>query len=58
MCEGMSDKELVTIAMNRYCDLQRIKKCETNENPELEFQLRKARAELTLYGINIEELKY
>lgn len=58
MCEGMSDKELVTIAMNRYCDLQRIKKFETNENPELEFQLRKARAELTLYGINIEELKY
>ena len=58
MCESMTDKELTMNAIKRYCDLQRIKKFETGENPELEFQLKEAKTELTAFGVNIEELKY
>lgn len=58
MGEDMNEKEIIDIAIRTYCDLQRIKKYEQGENPELEYQLKAAKAKLSLYGVNIQELEY
>lgn len=54
----MNEKELIDIAIRTYCNLQRIKKHEKGENIELEYQLKEAKAKLSLYGVNIQELEY
>ena len=56
--EGMSEKEMIDITIRTYCNLQRIKKYEKGENPELEYQLKEAKAKLAIYGVNIQELEY
>ena len=53
-----SEKEIIEITIRTYCNLLRIKKYETGENPELKFQLKEARAKLAIYGVNIQELEY
>lgn len=58
MSEGMTDKELVDITIKEYCDLLRIKKCQTNENTELNFQIREKEVKLAAFGINIKELQF
>lgn len=57
MGEDMNEKEIIDLAIRSYCDLQRIKKYEKGENPELEYQLKAAKAKLALYGVNIQELE-
>jgi len=53
----MSDKELVTITIDRYTDLQRIKKCNGDVvNLELEYQIRVVEAKLSSMGILIEKI--
>lgn len=54
----MNEKEIIDMAIRVYCNLQRIKKHETGENPELEYQLKEAKARLTVYGVNIQDLEY
>ncbi len=54
----MNEKEIIDISIRTYCNLQRIKKFEKGENPELEYQLREAKAKLALYGVNIQDLEY
>ena len=54
----MNEKEIIDMSIRIYCNLQRIKKHEKGENPELEYQLREARARLAVYGINIQDLEY
>ena len=58
MNEDLNEKEIIDMAIRTYCNLQRIKKHETGENPELEYQLREAKARLTVYGVNIQDLEY
>ena len=39
--EEMTEKELITVLIDKYTDLQRIKKANNNvENEELEYQIR------------------
>ncbi len=53
----MTEKELISITIDRYTDLQRIKKANGgNENAELDYQIRVAVAKLSSMGINIEDL--
>ena len=40
MVQDMTDKELITTMIDKYTDLQRIKKADTGNNPELEYQLK------------------
>lgn len=56
--DDMNEKEIVEVAIRTYCNLQRIKKHEKGENPELEYQLKEAKAKLSIYGVNIQELEY
>lgn len=53
----MTDKELITITIDNYMNLQRIKKENGNhENSELEYQLKGVVAKLSSLGINVEDL--
>lgn len=57
MVNDMTEKELITITIDTYMNLQRIKKENgTQENRELEYQLRGVVAKLSSMGVNVEEL--
>lgn len=53
----MTDKELVTMTIEHYTDLQRIKKANGEQvNPELDYQIKVATAKLSAMGISVEDL--
>lgn len=53
----MSDKELITVTIDRYTDLQRIKRANgNNENKELDYQIKVVIAKLSSFGINVEDI--
>lgn len=55
--EEMTEKELVTILIDKYTDLQRIKKANKDApNEELEYQIKATTAKLSSMGVNVENL--
>lgn len=53
----MTEKELITVLIDKYTDLQRIKKVNNNvENEELEYQIRATTAKLFSMGVNVDDL--
>lgn len=53
----MSDKELVTMTIEHYGDLQQIKHANgTQENPVLDYVLKLTVAKLSSLGVNIEDI--
>lgn len=58
MADNVTDKELMDTTIKEYCDLLRIKKYQTSDNPELNFQLKEKEIKLAAFGINIKELKF
>lgn len=53
----MAENELITITIDTYMNLQRIKKANGNhENIELDYQLKGVVAKLSSMGINVEDL--
>lgn len=54
MSDQMNEQELKKVAMERYTNLQRIKKY---GKEELEYQERVLKAELQMLGISTEELE-
>ena len=57
MCDIMTDKELITVTIDRYTDLQRIKKANgEQENSELEYQLKVTVAKLASMGVSVEDI--
>jgi hypothetical protein len=57
MVQEMSDKELITVTIDRYTDLQRIKKANgNNENAELDYQIKVVTAKLSSLGVNVEDI--
>ncbi len=53
----MTEKELITITIDRYMDLQRIKKENGNhENKELEYQIKGVIAKLSSMDVNVEDI--
>ena len=54
--EDMTEKELITIMIDKYTDLQRIKKANgDHENTELDYQLKVIKNKLSALGIPTEE---
>lgn len=54
---SMSDKELVIITIDKYTDLQKIKKANGNhENKELDYQIKVTLAKLASLGISVEDI--
>ena len=51
----MTDKELITVTIDRYTDLQRIKKANGgHENSELDYLIRVTIAKLSSLGVSVE----
>lgn len=54
--EDMTEKELITVMIDKYTDLQRIKKANgDHENVELDYQLKVIKNKLSALGIPSEE---
>lgn len=51
----MTPDELKQVTIDYYVNLQRIKKADTGNNPELEYQLRVCKNKLASLGIPSEE---
>lgn len=57
MEETMTKEELITITIEKYMDLQRIKKANAGvENTELEYQIRGTVAKLSSMGVSVEDI--
>ena len=57
MYDVMTDKELITVTIDRYTDLQRIKRANgEHANPELDYQIKVAVAKLASMGVSIEDI--
>ena len=57
MVQDMTDKELITVTIDNYMNLQRIKQANGDTvNKELDYQLRGLVAKLSSFGVNIEDL--
>lgn len=57
MVQEMSDKELITITIDRYADLQQIKKANgEHKNEMLDYLIRVTTAKLSSLGVNVEDL--
>ncbi len=55
--DEMTEKELITVLIDKYTDLQRIKKANKDIiNEELEYQIRVTTAKLFSMGVNVEDL--
>ena len=53
----MSDQELKTLLIDKYTDLQRIKKANGDTvNEELDYQIKVETAKLSSFGVNVEDL--
>lgn len=55
MVDEMTLDELKQITIDYYVNLQRIKKADTGNNPELEYQLKVVKNKLAALGIPSEE---
>lgn len=54
---SMSDKELIVITIDKYTDLQKIKKANgDHENKELDFQIKVTLAKLASLGVSAEDI--
>lgn len=58
MSQEMTEKELIMVTIDKYTDLQRIKKANgNNENAELDYQIKVVIAKLSSFGVNVENFK-
>lgn len=55
--EEMTEKELIAVLIDKYTDLQRIKKANKDTtNEELDYQIKVTVAKLSSMGVNVEDL--
>ena len=53
----MPEKELITVLIDKYTDLQRIKRANNGvENQELEYQIKVTIAKLASLGVSVEDI--
>lgn len=53
----MTDKELITVTIDRYTDLQQIKKANGgHENEMLDYLIKVTVAKLSSMGVNVEDI--
>ena len=55
--EEMTEKELITVLIDKYTDLQRIKQANGDvQNKELEYQIKVTVAKLSSLGVSVEDI--
>lgn len=53
----MTEKELITVLIDKYTDLQRIKQANGDvHNKELEYQIKVTVAKLSSLGVSVEDI--
>lgn len=53
----MTREELISVTIDKYTDLQRIKKANGNhENKELDYQIKVVIAKLSSLGVSVEDI--
>lgn len=53
----MNEKEMINNLIDKYTDLQRIKKADKGENEELNYQITITKAKLEAFGIITSDLE-
>ena len=57
MNEGMTREELINVIIDKYTDLQRIKKANGDTvNRELDYQIKVTIAKLSSLGVSVEDI--
>ncbi len=57
MVQEMSDKELITVTIDRYTDLQQVRKANGgHENEMLDYLIKVTTVKLSSLGINVEDI--
>lgn len=57
MEEGMTREELISVIIDKYTDLQRIRKANGGvKNTELDYQIKVTVAKLSSLGISVEDI--
>lgn len=57
MVHEMSDKELISVTIDRYTDLQQIKKANgDHKNEMLDYLIKVTVAKLSSMGVNVEDI--
>lgn len=57
MNEGMTREELINVIIDKYTDLQRIKKANGDTvNKELDYQIKVTIAKLSSLGVSVEDI--
>ena len=57
--ENMTEKELITITIDRYTDLQRVKRANGgHENQELDYLIKITVAKLSSMSVNVKDLSF
>ncbi len=57
MGDIMTDKELITVTIDRFIDLQRIKRANGDTvNSELDYQIKVTTAKLSSMGVSVEDI--
>jgi len=55
--DNVTREELISITIDKYTDLQRIKKANGDRrNEELEYQIKVTIAKLSSYGVSVEDI--
>ena len=54
--DTMTREELISITIDIYTNLQRIKKASTEKNAELEYQIKVVIAKLSSLGVSVEDI--
>lgn len=52
----MNDKEMISVLIDKYTDLQRIKATLKEDNAEVNYQIKTVKAKLEAFGIVAENL--
>ncbi len=57
MVQEMTDKELITVTIDRFTDLQQIKKANGDyKNEMLDYLIKVTTAKLSSLGVNVEDI--
>ena len=57
MCNDMNDKEMISVLIDKYTDLQRIKATLKEDNNEVNYQIKTTKAKLEAFGVMVEDLE-
>ncbi len=56
--DNVNNSELITVTIDNYVNLQRIKAVNECDNSELDYQIKVTEAKLSALGVNVKDLTF